>query len=425
MDCNFNSIEIAEGVHFNSIIDKRFKTNKISINFITELKKETVTSNAIIPFLLKKGYNGCSDYTIFNQQLEELYGAYVASYVQKVGDYQVVSLSITSIDDVYALNNDEITSKTASILCEMAFNPILENGVFPLKDVEIEKTALIDTIEAEVNEKRIYAINNLVKVMCSNEPFGISKYGYTEQVALLTPETIKTAYDNLIKHSRVEIMFTGSGNDKTAIDVFKAKMSSVNRSYQILNPIATHSQLQQTVEQTDHMTVSQSKMVLGFGNGLEPSSNLITATKLMVALYGGTPSSKLFLNVREKLSLCYYCAARYDRFKGIMMVDCGVENQNIEKAKTEILSQLDAIKKGEITDDEIRNAALSLVNALKSVYDSDASIESWYLGQVLSGTNISPLQEVDKVNNVTKECIIEAANRCTLDAVYVLTGKEV
>lgn len=425
MDCNFKTVNIADGVQFNSIIDKRFKTNKISINFITELKKETATSNAIIPFLLKKGYSGCSDYTLFNRQLEELYGAYVASYVQKVGDYQIISLSITSIDDKFALDGDEITSKTASILCEMAFNPILENDLFCAKDVEIEKTALIDTIEAEINEKRIYAINNLVKLMCSNEPFGIPKYGYVDQVSSLTPKSIKSAYDNLIKHSRVEIMFTGSGNDASAIDVFKQKVNGVTREYQTLKPITTHEILEQPAEQVENMTVSQSKMVLGFGNGLEPSNSLITASKLMVALYGGTPSSKLFVNVREKLSLCYYCAARYDRFKGIMMVDCGVESQNIEKAKDEILVQLNAIKNGEITDEEISNASLSLINALKSVYDSDSSIESWYLGQILSGTNVSPLQEVAKVNVVTKQNIIDAANKCTLDAVYVLTGSEV
>ncbi len=173
--------KIGDGVNFNSIIDSRFKTNRISFNLITELKKESVTKNAIIPFLLKKGYDGCSDFTAFNRELERLYGAYVSAYIQKVGDYQIMSLSITGIDDKFVFDNDSVTNHISTILSKMVLNPILENGEFVSKDVELEKTALVDTNEAEINDKRIYAINNLVKVMCEEEPFGVPKYGYTER----------------------------------------------------------------------------------------------------------------------------------------------------------------------------------------------------------------------------------------------------
>lgn len=418
------STAIANGVGFNSVIDGRFKTNRISINFITELKNETVTANAIIPYLLKKGHKDCADFTQFNCELEKLYGAFVGGYIQKVGDYQIVSLSITGIDDKYALNNDTITDCAADILCKMALTPILENGHFNSDDVNIEKTALIDTIEAEINEKRIYAINNLVKLMCKDEPFGIPKYGYKEHVNELTPQSIKAAYDKLLKHSRIEIMFTGCGDDKAAIEVFKNAFTIVERDYKEITKISTHKKHDELVEKTDVLSVNQSKMVLGFANGVAADDKTTTTTKLMVAVLGGTPSSKLFLNVREKLSLCYYCAARYDRFKGIMMIDCGVENKNIDMAKKEILAQLDCIKNGEVTDEEMRNALLSLKNALTSVYDSDSSIESWYMGQILGGTNISPKDESDKLDSIDKQAVIEAAKLVELDALYILTGND-
>jgi len=307
----------------------------------------------------------------------------------------------------------------------MALNPILENGVFRLDEVKLEKTALIDTIDSEINEKRIYAINNLVKLMCNNEPFGIPKYGFKEKVNNMTPELIKESYDNLIRNARIEIMFTGCGNDNIALDVFSNAFKKTKRNYSNLKKISTHRKQDSIVEKTDKLSVSQSKMVLGFANGLAGDDKLVTATKLAVAVLGGTPSAKLFVNVREKLSLCYYCAARYDRFKGIMMIDCGVESENIEMARKEILVQLDCIKAGEITDEEMKNAVLSLKNALTSIYDSDSSIESWYLGQILGGTNISPKQESDKLEGIDKNNVIEAANRINLDAVYILTGNEV
>lgn len=420
------TIQICDGVNFNCIIDPRFKTNKISINFITRLDKSSVTANAIIPFLLKKGYNGCDDFTEFNKMLEELYGSYVSAYIQKVGDYQILSLSILGVDDVFTINNDKITDRLSEILCKLALDPVLENNAFRTRDVELEKIALIDTIEAEINEKRIYAINNLIRFMCGDEPFGIPKYGYAQEVSALTPASIKQAYDKLIKSARVEIMFTGCGgaNQDSSAAVFKKAFSSLNRQYSLLPAITTHQASGSIKEKVENMTVSQSKMVLGFSNMLSASDSLVTATKLMIAVLGGTPTSKLFLNVREKLSLCYYCAARYDRFKGIMMVDCGVEKHNIEKARKEILAQLDNMKNGDITAEEISNAVLSIKNVLNTVYDSDSAIESWFMGQILSGTNVSPKDEVLKLDSVTKEDVVKCANMLSLDCVYVLTGSD-
>lgn len=415
---------IFDGVSFNTVVDERFKTNRISINFITELTQKNVTVNSIIPHLLKKGYKDCENFTEFNRRLQELYGAYVDGYSFKSGDYQILSLSITCVDDKFSLDGDTITDKAAKILCKLALSPVLENGAFVKQEVELEKTALIDTIEAEINEKRAYAMNRLVRLMCKNEPFGIPKYGYKDTAYSLTPEKIKSAYDNLLETAKIEIMFTGCGDDSVAFNAFTAAFSAVKRNYMPLDDIVIHKTIQ-SIEETEHMTVSQSKLVMGLSNQLPTDHKLVTATKLMVAILGGTPSSKLFVNVREKLSLCYYCATRYDRFKGIMIIDSGVETKNIDEAKKQILNQLDDIKSGIITDEEIKNASLSIVNSLNSVFDSDSSIEAWYMGQRLSGTNETPHDETVKFSKVTKDDIIEAANRFALDATFILTENEI
>ncbi|MEG2813127.1 MAG: insulinase family protein [Oscillospiraceae bacterium] len=417
------SVNIADGVTFNSVIDNRFKTNKISINFITELNKETVTENAILPSILKKGTKKYSDFTEFNRKLQELYGAYVSGYVQKNGDLQIISLSITGIDDKFTLDGDVVTKNISEILCDMALDPVMENGFFRKSDIELEKGTLIDTIEAEINEKRIYAINNLIRTMCSNEAFGIPKYGFVKDAKSLTTQRITNSYNNLISNARIEIMFVGCGNDEPAKEVFADKFKSVKRNNILLKESEIHHKNNELIEKIDEMSVAQSKMVLGFTNELASGDKMVIPTKLMIAILGGTASSKLFLNVREKLSLCYYCAARYDRFKGIMIVDCGVETENIEKAKNEIMVQLNLTKSGEITDDEIVAAKLALKNALETISDSESSVEAWYLGQILSKTSNSPEDDIAKIDNVTKEEIVESANKMQLDCVYTLTNR--
>ncbi len=419
------SIEIANGVNFNTIIDKRFKTNRISINFVTELRADTVTVNALIPQLLKKGFEGCETYTELNRKLEELYGAYVNADVQKKGDYQILTLCITGIDDRFSLENESIIQKTADILCNLALKPIVEDGGFSKKYVELEKNSLIDSIDAELNEKRIYALNNAIRLMCKDEPYGLPMYGFKDKVLEITPQSAKEQYDNILKTAKIEIMFTGCGDDTKAIDVFTNAFKSLNRDYAEIPSITAHISAKKVTEKTENMPVSQSKLVLGFGACVTSRDMLAPAMRLMVAILGGTPSAKLFLNVREKLSLCYYCAARYDVSKGIITIDSGVENQNIQKAREEILVQLDLMKKGEFTDDEINNATLSLKNAFSSIYEHSSSIEGFYLGQILSGIQSSPDAEKLKLDSITRQEIINAANKVTLDTVYILTGNEV
>lgn len=416
-------VNIGDGISFSSVVDQRFKTNRISINFVTPLNKDTVSANAILPSILKKGHKGCDNFTEFNRLLENLYGARIESYIQKIGDLQIISLAITCIDDKFALENEQLSKKAAEILCNIALNPVLEDGVFRKQDVDVEKVSLIDAIDAEINEKRIYAVNNLIKLMCENEPYGIPKYGYKEQVELLDGAKIKCAYDKLVSTARVEIMFTGCGNPKLAEDVFKSIFNETSRNYSDISNSTIHKK-NSDISKLERLAVNQSKLVLGFCNELPSNSNEISATKLMVACLGGTTSSKLFLNVREKMSLCYYCAARYDRFKGIMIIDSGVENDKIDIAKKAIIEQLDAIKTGDITDEDIKNSRLSLVNTLNSVYDYDSSIESWYMGQIISGTDTSPAKEASTFESITKNEIIEAAKRFSLDSTYILTGNE-
>lgn len=418
------SLSLADGVRLNTVRDTRFKTNRISVNFFTPLKKETVTTNALIAQLLKKGFQGCDSFTAFNRKLENLYGAVIESDIHKKGDYQVLTLAITTIDDRFSLTKESISEQAASILCDMIFHPITENNGFRESDTELEKTVLIDSIEAEMNEKRIYAINSMTRLMCQDEPYGLPRYGFVEDTKKITSQNARAQYNKLLESAQVEIMFVGCGENTAACDIFKKAFLSASRKYEPLNPIQIHPISAAIKEKTEKMEVSQAKLVFGFAGEVTSKNELAPAMRMMVAILGGTPSSKLFVNVREKLSLCYYCAARYDMSKGVLMIDCGVENENIEKAKQAILKQLEQIQKSDFTEEEIQFALLSLKDSYSSVYESDGSIEAFYLGQLVVGISSSPEQEKEHLNNVTREDIVKAAKMAKLDTIYLLTGRE-
>lgn len=424
MNTPFSCREIADGILFCSVSDQRFKTNRISVNIVTELSKDSVTVNALIPQILKDGFEGCKIFTELYRQLEELYGASIDADVQKRGDRQILTVCLTSIDDRFALEKEEISHESARIITRMLLHPSVNNGGFDPQYMDLEKTSLSDTIDAEINEKRSYAINHLLRKMCAEEPYGIPKYGFKEDLDAITPQTAYQQYQKLLSEAQIVIFFTGCGDGEAVYSVFEEEFSTLQRKYAgapscKLHPTSNAPVIEERVE----MDVNQAKMVLGFSGAVASNDSRMPAMRMMSMILGGMPSSKLFVNVRERLSLCYYCVAMLDSSKGIMLSDCGVEEENAEMAKKEILAQLTSMKNGEITEAEIQNARLALQNAYNSVYESDYSIESFYMGLILNQMNSSPEEEKEKLNAVTMQDIVDAASLLQLEAVYLLVGK--
>ena len=420
---NLNRKKICEGVYFTSIVEKKFKTNRISFNFLTPLNENTVSANAILPFLLERSTNEITDFTQLKRKLSSLYGASLSGDVRKIGDRQIINLSVGGIDNSFALENENVTKELSKILSSAAIKPNF-NALSDAEAYKTEQRNLIDLIESEINDKRSYTINRLIEIMFENEPYGIRKYGKSEQVSALTGEQVTKAYQELLQSAEIEIIFTGRSGHEIAMQEFQDVFKNMKRTppQVITNNVVGDVACQKN--ETEQKSVTQSKMALGFRTGIKADSKESAAARLMTAVYGGTPFSLLFLNVREKLSLCYYCAARFDRTKGVITVDCGVEKDNIEKAKDEILTQLNNLKAGEFSDDELKHASMSVVNSLKTVTDSLSGLEIWYLGQICYGLDFTPLQEAEIINNITREDILSAAEKVKLDTVFVLTDRK-
>lgn len=414
---------ISEGIQFRSIRDTRFKTLRIAVNFMLPLEKEMVAANALLPFLLSRASREYPDFTRLNERLAELYGAAIHADVRKLGEAQLLSIAIAGLADRYALDDENISAELSHLLCSILFDPPFVDGLFPKDGFEQEKRQTIEMIESDFNDKRVYSRLRCEQLMCDREAFGVSRYGSREDVTALQREEMTEVWNHVLHTARIEIMALGDCDPVPIYESFLQAFQKLDREPVAELKTEVLKEVTKPREFTDTMDVAQSKLVMGFRAGAAVPQDAVASTKLMTAVFGGSPSSKLFLNVREKLSLCYYCAARYDWNKGILMVESGVETENIDRAKTEILAQLDEIRTGKVTDEELLAAKLSISNGYRTVGDYLGGLENWYVSQAFCEKIQSPDEAAEEINSVTMEQVVQAANRVVLDTVYRMVGK--
>ncbi|MBS1461597.1 MAG: insulinase family protein [Ruminiclostridium sp.] len=415
-----NRRKIADGVYFSSITDKRYKKNLISVAFSTQLSEDTATENVIVPVLLTKCNSKLPTYKAFNNKMSRLYASGIGGTAGRQYDLQTISFGAYYLDDIYALSGEKMTGIMTDILIDCLTSPVTENGVFSEKFVELEKKTVIDNIETAINDKRSYAIERAMKTICKGEPASVCSYGTVEKAKLITPDSAYKAYRRMLETMPCEIICTGCSDfdgvaEKFAAAFEKAGRHNIENTTIALSPVKT-----QTEEVTERLTVNQSKLVLGFKSHSDDDAALV----LLQKIFGGTTSSKLFRNVREKMSLCYYCSAARNDLKGIMLVNSGVENENIEKTKEAVIDQLEEIKNGNFTNEDINFAEMAIKNDFKSVADSAGNVSNWYFDCIRKNDIVTPEEKLGRYLGVSKERIIAAAKSMVLDSVYVLTGNE-
>lgn len=412
--------KICEGVAFSSITDHRFKIGRQSAVLIVPMNQETAAANALLTCVLARSCQKYPDFTSLSKKLDSLYGASLYPSVQKVGDYQFLTIAASGIEDRYALNGESVSMELAQLLSSIIFEPNIIDGHFREEEVEQERRQLIENIDSEYNDKRYYAIKRCIEIMCRDELYSISRYGTRQQVEALTPEDIYRAWQRVLKEARVELTMLGSTSPESACEGFSKYFSTMPRTPARVMPV------QKKPEQVRHVTetedLSQSKLVMGFRCQYAADDETALVNALMSLVLGGTPTSKLFLNVREKQSLCYYCASGVYNDKGIMIIDSGVETDNIEKTEQAVLEQLDMLKRGIVSDEELQNAKLALKHSRMSSLDSLGALQSYYIGGILRKNHLSPEEAAVKAESISKEEVIEMAQKVELDTVFSLVG---
>ena len=413
--------QLADGVYLTYLPARKFKTSILSAQFVTPLRQDTASAYALLPAVLRRGTVTYPDMGSLEAQLDKLYGARVDYTIRKKGENQCVGFVASCIDDSFVPGGEKLLESVANLLGELICDPITERGRFVPTYFETEKTNLIDAIRSLINDKRDYADSRLLREMCAGEAYAVPRLGDEAGAEKLQLRKLYAQYGELIATSRLELIYCGSASMERVERALHAAFSTLPReTIRETAAVRPHKGRQEVLYVTDHLDVTQGKLGMGFSCGSSDTAALLMGN----TLFGGSSNSKLFMNVREKLSLCYYASSLYHRQKGLITVSSGIEFDNYQKAFDEIMAQLSAVQNGDLEDWELEGARSTLLNAYSSMNDSQGKLENFYLGQAATGQHETPEELAEQVRNVTPERIFRAMQTVELDTVYFLQGKE-
>lgn len=415
--------QLFKGVNLNYVKSEKFKTNMISVVLRLPLCRETVTRAALIPRVLKRGTEAYPTLADISKRAEELYGASISAGTLKKGDNQLLVFTVRFVSDSFI--NGAITKDAVNLLAEFVLRPKTVLGGFDKSYVEQEKVNAKNFIEGLINDKKAYASVRCNEIMFEGDPYGIYEYGYVEDLAEIDEKNLYEFYKILIETSPIEIFASGDFDGDSFKDALEKEFCGIlnDRCARPAETVLAVKEKNIEVKRiTEEIPTSQSKLVMGFNCGISPVSDEYCAFMMFSCILGGSPFSKLFNNVREKLSLAYYVFSVPDRQKSCMKISAGIEADKFDAAYDEIIFQLEKMKKGDFTDDEITSAQKYLATSMGSVKDSMEATEEFYMGQILLGSNETIDELTKKLYCVSRDEIIRAANSVQEDTVYFLKG---
>lgn len=419
--------EIMDGVHLNYLQSFKFKTACMSVSLLTQLSRETAAMNALVPYVLRRGTVNCPDMNAVSARLDELYGAAIEPSVRRFGEIQSIGFFASFPEEDFLPAEQNILKSTAEMLGQFLLSPNTRGGLLLPEYVDSEREKMLDTIRSRVNDKRSYAVTRCMEEMCCYEDFAVSALGSEEECANIRYKKLTQQYRTLLKSSPIEIFYCGRSFRQDVEDALKEALYTLPRG-EIDYDIGTDVRMNAVEEQPryceEEMDVTQGKLVLGFRLGQSMEDPDFAALNVFNAVFGSGSTSKLFMNVREKLSLCYYASSAINTHKGLMLVSSGIDFDKFEDVKKEIFAQLEEIGKGNISEDEFTSAKAGISSELRSYMDIPAALESFYLAQTLKGLNYGPMEMAQLVQEVSLEEVVEIAGSVECDMIYFLRGKE-
>ncbi len=416
--------EIKEGIKFHTINTNKFKTNLFAIFLTTKLNRENVTKNALISMLLRRGSKTMKTQEEISKKMEELYGAGFDCGLDKTGNNQVLKFYIEAINDKYLPEHGEnILKIVLESLLDIVFNPYTEDNGFKKEYVEQEKNSVKKRIEGKKDNKARYALERCIEEMYKNQPYGIYKFGYEEDLNKINEKDLYKYYNELINTCKIDLFLSGNILEEEVKEIISEnenikKLKEREPFFELQKfPEENHQKEEQTITET--MDVIQGKLVIGLNVNIENEEEKYT-TLMYNSILGGSANSKLFQNVREKAHLAYVASSSYYRFKSIIFISSGIEVSNYEKALELIKQQVEEMKAGKFTDEDIENSKKGIISAIKTIDDEQDTGITYYFGQELSKSNVSEEEYIKKIENITKENIVDIANKVQINTIYFL-----
>lgn len=417
--------KLKENIKAHLIQTPKFKTNLISIFLTLPLSRDNVTKNALIPAVLKSGTKNLDTQEKISIELENMYGANLDCGIEKIGDNQIIKFYLETINDNFLPKQENLLDKSINLLLDIIFNPVVEENHFNNQYVETEKQTIKRLIEGKIDNKDIYAFHRCIEEMYKDKPFGLYKYGYTEDLETINEHNLYEYYKNLISNAKIDIFVSGDFDDNKIIELLNNNENIKKLSDREDNHIINNEQTEKKTKIEDikilneSKDVTQGKLVIGMDIDYY-KENSKYAMCLYNVILGESATSKLFQNVREKASLAYTARSNYVRQKNNIFIRCGIEIENYDKAVQIINKQLEDMRNGNFTDEDIENAKKYMVSGIKTVADEQDSEITYYLGQELSGNLTSFDEYIEKIQSVTKEEILDIANNINTNMIYFL-----
>ena len=416
------TIELFPGVTLRCCRDDRFKQNVLSLQFLRPMCREEASLNALLPAVLLRGCKSCPDMRSVTLKLDDLYGASIGALVRRTGDIQSTGLSCGFIDDRFTLEGDALLAPMMAFLEEILLDPVTADGVFSAEYVASEKQNLIWTLESQRNDKRAYAGNQLLKQLCKEDSYGIPRLGEIADVEAITPESLYAHYRKMLEESPVHVFFVGSMDPEAVADALRPMLSRLAKQPMTL-PSQTGLKPGDYCEREEVLDVAQGKLCMGYVTPITLRDPRYAAMQVCNTIFGAGMTSKLFMQVREKMSLCYDIGSGFHGSKGIMTVSAGIEFEKKDIVLQEVKHQLQQILDGNVSREEMAAAKESLLSMLRSYHDSPGAIEGYYASAAISGIGMDTAQFMAAVEAVELSDVIAAAKTLQLQAVYFLKGE--
>lgn len=418
---NYKKINLKEGINLHIINTNKFKTNLVAVFLTTKLNKENVTKNALIPMVLRRGSCTLPDIEKINNKLDEMYGANFDCGIDKTGDNQILKFYMESINNNFLPENENLLKESLNVLFDIVFNPANENNAFREEYVKNEKENLKQIILGKIDNKAKYAYERCIEEMYEDKPFGLYKFGNIDELEKINSQNLYEHYKKLISECKIDIFISGEIDEgvKQIIDENEniEKLLQRQAIYNKTNEKAKEVEKTRIIE--EHMEVSQGKLVIGLEVGKSDKESKYSAI-LYNAILGGTPTSKMFQNVREKAHLAYVAGSNYLRHKNNVFIRCGIEISNYKKALELIKEQIEDMKKGKFTEEDINNAKISIISTIKSIPEEQDNEITYHFGQEIAEQKMEYDEYQAKIQKVTKENIIDIANSIKINTIYFL-----
>lgn len=417
--------KIMPNVELTCVTTDKFKSSYFSVYLLQQLNKENASKNALIPNVLRRGCARYPDMESIAAALNDLYGASIEPVVRLAGEIQCTGFISSFVDDKYIPGETTLLESVTGLVGDLLLTPVTKGGNFLAEYVSSEKEKQCEKIRSTLNDKVSYSLLRLKEIMFKDEDLGVNVLGSVQSTEKITPLMLTKHYKSILEGSEIQMFYCGSADPERV-------EAAVREAFRILprreTPDETFTQVRINCPEprynTEMLDVTQGKLSLGFRLGEIMYTPNLAAITIFNAVYGGGVTSKLFMNVRERLSLCYYASSMIDRHKGVMYVISGIEFNKYDEALGEILAQLEAVKRGELSTEELEGAKKVISSSLKAAMDSASSMDSFYLSQAIEGLDFGLEEYANLTEDVTEEEVVKIARSVCLDTVYFLRNKQ-